>query len=55
MLVARRKWVRRLAGEPNPTRDGADVRSEVLDGCGHHLSEERPRQIAALLGEFFSD
>jgi pimeloyl-ACP methyl ester carboxylesterase/quinol monooxygenase YgiN len=33
----------------------ADLRGEVLDGCGHYLSEERPQRIAALLLEFFGD
>jgi pimeloyl-ACP methyl ester carboxylesterase len=35
-------------------RTGADdLRSTVLEGCGHFLTEERPDDIAALLLDFF--
>lgn len=32
-----------------------DLRGEVLQGCGHFLTEERPRDVAALLLDFFGD
>jgi pimeloyl-ACP methyl ester carboxylesterase len=36
-------------------RNGAatNVRSEVLAGCGHYLSEERPDDVARVVTEFF--
>ena len=35
-------------------RHGAsDVRQEVLAGCGHYVSEERPAELASLLLSFF--
>ena len=30
-----------------------DLRGEVLQDCGHYLTEERPRDVAALLLDFF--
>jgi pimeloyl-ACP methyl ester carboxylesterase/quinol monooxygenase YgiN len=30
----------------------ADLRTEVLDGCGHYVGEERPRELAELLLQF---
>jgi pimeloyl-ACP methyl ester carboxylesterase len=32
-----------------------DLRGEVVDNCGHYLSEERPREIAASLLELLGD
>jgi pimeloyl-ACP methyl ester carboxylesterase len=32
-----------------------DLRGEVLQGCGHYLTEERPRDVAALLLDFFGN
>jgi pimeloyl-ACP methyl ester carboxylesterase len=35
-------------------RHGAsDVRQEVLAGCGHYVSEERPAELASVLLSFF--
>jgi pimeloyl-ACP methyl ester carboxylesterase len=35
-------------------RHGAsDVRQEVIAGCGHYVSEERPAELADLLLSFF--
>ncbi len=33
----------------------ADLRTVVIDGCGHFVSEERPRELARLLLTFFAD
>lgn len=33
----------------------SDVRGEVLEGCGHYLTEERPEEISRLLLEFFGE
>ena len=32
-----------------------DLRGEVLEGCGHYLTEERPGDVAALLLDFFGN
>lgn len=32
----------------------ADVRSEVLAGCGHYVTEERPAQVAELILDFLT-
>lgn len=42
-------WARRLQGDP----PGAE-RVEILPGVGHLLMEERPAEVAALIGEFLT-
>ena len=33
----------------------ANVQATVIDGCGHYVSEERPRELAHLLLRFFGE
>ena len=39
----------------NLRQAASDVRSVVIDGCGHYVSEERPHELASLLLTFFTE
>jgi pimeloyl-ACP methyl ester carboxylesterase len=32
----------------------ADIRGEVIPGCGHYVAEERPAQVAELILDFLT-
>jgi pimeloyl-ACP methyl ester carboxylesterase len=49
------RWMEDLYGDPLAIwRDWADdVRGQPVD-CGHHIAEEAPAELAALLAGFFA-
>ena len=48
-----RRIFKTLTVAENLRHGASDVRQEVLAGCGHYVSEERPEELTGLLLDFF--
>ncbi|MGH3402797.1 MAG: alpha/beta fold hydrolase [Streptosporangiaceae bacterium] len=53
MAVGGEQGVFGAAVAENLRHGASDVRQEVLEDCGHYVSEERPDELASLLLSFF--